>query len=71
MKCIPLFVSVLSIFSAVPVLPAAESARFVYPPAPKSDQVDDYHGTKVADPYRDLENADSEATKNGSRPKTK
>ncbi|MEP6956048.1 MAG: prolyl oligopeptidase family serine peptidase [Chthoniobacterales bacterium] len=34
-----------------------------YPPAPKSDQTDDYHGTKVADPYRPLENADSEETK--------
>ncbi|MFN2475978.1 MAG: prolyl oligopeptidase family protein [Chthoniobacterales bacterium] len=31
----------------------------MYPPAPKSDQTDDYHGTKVADPYRPLENADS------------
>ncbi len=34
-----------------------------YPPAPKSDQADDYHGTKVADPYRPLENADSEEAK--------
>jgi len=35
------------------------SAPFTYPPAPKSDQTDDYHGTKVPDPYRPLENADS------------
>src|SRR4051812_15901924 len=34
-----------------------------YPPAPKSEQVDDYHGTKVADPYRELENLDSEPTR--------
>jgi prolyl oligopeptidase len=30
-----------------------------YPTAPKSDQVDDYPDTKVADPYRQLENPDS------------
>ncbi len=41
----------------------AADKPFVYPQPPKSDQSDDYHGTKVADPYRDLENLDSEATK--------
>ncbi|WP_231121175.1 hypothetical protein [Epilithonimonas vandammei] len=33
-----------------------------YPKAVKGTQVDNYFGTQVADPYRDLEN-DSEATK--------
>ena len=32
---------------------------FDYPAAPTSDQVDDYHGTPVADPYRPLEDSDA------------
>ena len=34
-----------------------------YPPTPRVDQVDDYHGTLVADPYRWLEETDSSQTR--------
>jgi prolyl oligopeptidase len=37
----------------------AADTHFKYPPALTSNQVDDYFGTKVADPYRPLENPDS------------
>jgi prolyl oligopeptidase len=42
---------------------SALAQNFHYPEARKCDQVDDYHGTKVADPYRWLENPDSAATR--------
>ena len=33
-----------------------------YPTPPTTNQVDDYHGVKILDPYRSLENADAPAT---------
>jgi prolyl oligopeptidase len=48
----------------VPVVLAAQSAgRLKYPETKKVAQVDDYFGTKVADPYRWLENADAADTR--------
>jgi prolyl oligopeptidase len=38
---------------------ASAEAQFKYPAAPTSNQVDDYNGVKVADPYQPLEKPDS------------
>src|ERR1043165_9770004 len=55
--------SLFAVLSLFATLLLAADKPFAYPPPPKSDQTDDYFGTKVADPYRELENVDSEATK--------
>jgi prolyl oligopeptidase len=50
--------------SAPPATTAAtKPMRLTYPKSAKVEQVDDYHGTQVADPYRWLEELDSEQTK--------
>lgn len=42
--------------------PAAEP-KLTYPPARHAEQVDDYHGEKIADPFRWLEDDNSDETK--------
>jgi prolyl oligopeptidase len=38
---------------------ATQPARLTYPPTTKGDVADDYHGTRVADPYRWMEDLES------------
>ena len=53
---------VLLIFMFITVNSFAQT-KIEYPKTKKVDQIDDYHGTKVADPYRWLEDDNSAETK--------
>ncbi|HRA60831.1 MAG TPA: prolyl oligopeptidase family serine peptidase [Bacteroidia bacterium] len=55
---------ITSIFiSCKPASEQATSEKLIYPATAKSDQVDDYFGVKVSDPYRWLENDTAEDVK--------
>jgi prolyl oligopeptidase len=61
-----LVIAVASLVFAMTVLAADDAPTptiLTYPHPKTVDQVDDYHGTKVADPYRGLEDTDSADTR--------
>lgn len=49
--------------ASTPADAPSSAARLTYPESKRGDQVDDYNGEKVSDPYRWLESADSAETK--------
>src|SRR5215210_6312549 len=51
----------IAIFMSLPMISTAQ--KIEYPQTKKVEQTDDYHGTKVADPYRWLEDDNSAETK--------
>ena len=59
------WVSLLVLALSMPGL--GEAGALQYPPTPRDSVVDDYHGTKIADPYRWLESSDSARTQNWVR----
>src|SRR5215469_7083399 len=62
---LPFLLAVFSLVGATALFAAdaLTSSKLDYPKAKLVDQVDDYHGTKVADPYRWLEDTDSADTR--------
>jgi prolyl oligopeptidase len=52
----------LALFALLVAAPGAGAQPLAYPPTPRDNVEDDYHGTRVPDPYRWLERLDDRAT---------
>ena len=53
----PITITIIALIALLNISVMAQ--KIDYPTAKKVDQTDDYHGTKIADPYRWLENPDA------------
>ncbi|TRZ56890.1 MAG: S9 family peptidase, partial [Rhodocyclaceae bacterium] len=60
---LPLVLLIASSTLSAQTCVADSSNAFAYPFSKKVEQIDDYHGTRVADPYRWLEDGNSEDTR--------
>src|SRR5687768_203953 len=58
-----LMLAPLSFVAAIAAGAQTSATGIQYPATTRGSQVDDYHGTRIADPYRWLEHTDSPATK--------
>ena len=59
----PIIITLAAMTLAAPVAQSASPARLAYPVTAKTNHVDDYHGTKVPDPFRWLEDDNAADTK--------